>query len=62
MRSEILFNQNYENNNGEGICKEIYKSIKKCDEKIQNLLFNNIFLSGGNSMLKGFPERITKEL
>lgn len=62
MCSEILFNQNYEGKNDEGICKEIYKSIKKCDEKIQNLLFNSVVLSGGNTMLKGFPERITKEL
>ena len=62
MCSEILFNQNCEGNNDEGIDKEIYKSIKKCDEKIQSLLYNNIVLSGGNSMLKGFPERITKEL
>lgn len=60
MCSEILFNQNYEGNYDEGIDKEIYKSIKKCDEKIQSLLYNNIVLSGGNSMLKGFPERITK--
>lgn len=62
MCAEILFNQNYEGKNGEGIDKETYKSIKKCDEKIQSLLFSNIVLSGGNSMLKGFPERITKEL
>jgi actin-related protein len=36
--------------------------IQKCDEGLRKDLYNAIILSGGNSMLKGLPERLTKEI
>ena len=41
------------------ICHDI---IQKCDKNLQKELYNNIVLSGGNSMFKGLPERFTQEL
>ena len=37
-------------------------SIEKCDIDIRKDLFNNIVLSGGNSMYKGLKERFTHDL
>lgn len=62
MNSEILFDPKMLDLDFEGIPKEIVKSILKCDVKIQRNLFSNIIISGGNSLLNGFVERIKKEL
>jgi len=60
---EALFNPNmagldYDDN----IAKYCNNCIIKCHETIKKILYNNIFLSGGNTMFKGFPERLTKEI
>lgn len=62
MCTEILFQPKYGGDVSNGIHNEIFNSIKKCDQDIQNILFSNIVLSGGNSMFDGFSERITKEI
>ena len=36
--------------------------IQKCDSSLRKDLYNCIVLSGGNSMFKGLPERLTKEI
>ena len=41
------------------ICHDI---IQKCDKNLQKELYNNIVLTGGNSMFKGLPERFTQEI
>ena len=41
------------------ICNDL---IKKCDSSLRKDLYNCIVLSGGNSMFKGLPERLTKEI
>lgn len=48
--------------NCEGIDKAIFKSIIKCKPDLQDELFSNIILSGGNSMIRGLNERIQKEI
>ncbi len=40
----------------------IYESIMKCDIHIRKELLGNILLCGGNSMIKGFPERLKEKL
>lgn len=45
----------------DGIQKNRYDSIKKCDITDQNNLFSNIILSGCSSMFKGLAERIKKK-
>jgi centractin len=37
-------------------------SISKVEMEIRNTLYKNIFISGGNSLIKGFPERMTNEI
>ena len=40
----------------------IYESIQECDEVQSNYFYESIFLSGGNTMLEGFSERLLKEI
>lgn len=41
------------------ICNDL---IQKCDIDVRKDLYNNIVLSGGNSMFNGLPERLTKDI
>lgn len=48
-----------------GLLSLISDSIKKTvidNEEIKNLMFSNIVLAGGTSMMKGFPNKIQKYL
>ena len=56
---EILFNTLNEEYN---LAELIFESIMRCDITIRQLLFNNILICGGTSLLKGFIERLKKEL
>ena len=40
----------------------IMSSIQACDIDIRRNLYQNIVLSGGNTMFKGISERLTKEI
>lgn len=40
----------------------ITTTLSKVDMDIRTPLYRNIFLSGGNSLIKGLPERITNEV
>ena len=59
---EALFKPSMIGKEGEGIGFIGYYSIEKCDFDIRKELYNNIVLSGGNSMFKGLPERLFKEI
>jgi len=37
-------------------------AISKCDEVIRTELYSSIILSGGSTLFKGFPERLSKEI
>ena len=54
-----LINPSYKNYK---ITQMLYDTIQKCDIDIRKELYNNIVLSGGNSMFNGLPERLTKEI
>lgn len=59
---ELLFKPNLNGFNFSGIHESIVDSIMKCDEDIRKDLFNNIVLSGGNTMFEGLSERLEKEI
>ena len=45
-----------------GIHEACYNSIMKCDEDLHKQFYDNIVLSGGNTMFPGFAERMTREI
>ena len=59
---EALFRPSRMGKEEYGISEVCYNSIQKCDLDIRRDLYNNIVLSGGNTMFNGFPERLTKEI
>ena len=46
----------------QGLQDIIHRSIMKCDINLRPYLYNNIILSGGNTLFPGLGERIKKEL
>jgi actin len=60
--TEVLFKPDMIKKDGVGIAQACYNSIQKCDIDIRQDLYNYIVLSGGNSMIDGLPERLTKEI
>ena len=60
---EALFNPNIISKGGKSIAQICHESIQKCSNKnLEKELYNNIILSGGNTMFKGFPQRLRKEM
>ena len=59
---EALFKPSMIGKEENGFGQTCYDSIQKCNKDFRKNLFNNIFLSGGNSFFKGFQERLTKEI
>eukprot|EP01084_Bolivina_argentea_P190452 327280_1 len=59
---EILFKPSLIGVESEGIDKMLHKSILRCDSDIRDELYENIILSGGNTMIKGIQYRIQKEM
>ncbi|KAJ6233124.1 actin-10-related [Anaeramoeba flamelloides] len=45
-----------------GIHELTFETIKSLPEELQNIMFQNIVLSGGNSMFKGLQQRLINEL
>jgi actin-related protein len=45
-----------------GIHQLIFNSICSCDIDLRPLLFNNVVVTGGNSLYPGFVERLNYEL
>jgi actin len=45
-----------------GIHEMTYNSIVKCDAEIRNYLYGNVILCGGTTCLKGFADRMQREL
>jgi len=60
--TEIMFKPQQINGNTLGLPALINDSINKCDKDLKIDLYNNVVLSGGNSMLPGYKERIEKDL
>jgi len=59
---EILFQPSIFNIEDDSIAKATFNSVMSVnDENVRNFMFKNIVLSGGNTMLTGFVERMEKE-
>lgn len=59
---EILFNPKIVNLTMRGLPDQVIESILKCDNDLRPDMYGNIVLSGGSSMMKGFLERMEKDL
>lgn len=45
-----------------GVSKLVFNSINACDIDLRPLLFNNVIVTGGNTLFPGFTERLGNEL
>lgn len=59
---EAMFNPPLVGKEAEGVHKMIFQSIVLCDVDLRRELFQNIVLSGGTTLFKGFGKRIQTEL
>jgi len=59
---EALFKPSLMGKESDGAHEAIYESIMNCSEDIRKDLYNNIVLSGGNTMFEGIGDRMTKEM
>eukprot|EP01084_Bolivina_argentea_P129916 229401_1 len=59
---EIMFKPEFIGMECVGIHKALFNSICKCDNEFKDKLYENIILSGGNTMFDGFDKRLRKEI
>jgi actin-related protein len=59
---ESLFQPTLIGSELKGVHQSLYESILKNDIDIRGDFYSNIVLSGGSTLFKGFPERITEEI
>lgn len=59
---ELLFKPHFNGFEFDGIDKNLYNSIIRCDMDVRKDLYSNIVLSGGTTMFEGLLERIEKEI
>jgi len=59
---EILFNPSLIKKRSDAFHEACYGSIMKTDSDIRKTLYENIILSGGNTMFPGISERMSKEI
>ena len=62
MATEILFQPEMIDLKENPLHEQIIDSIKSCDTKTQSLLWPNIAITGGNSILPGYHARMKHEL
>eukprot|EP01084_Bolivina_argentea_P311504 539211_1 len=60
--TEILFKPQLIGIKQDGIHEIIFKAIRSCDEEIKNEMYSHIVFGGGNTLLKGFEQRVKIEL
>lgn len=62
MAPEILFNPAMAGLEYSGLHEFLNSSIKKLDLDLRKNLYKSIVLSGGNTQINGFADRIAKEI
>ncbi|KAJ3430551.1 alpha-centractin [Anaeramoeba flamelloides] len=62
MAAEILFNPEIIGSEDEGIHQILENSIRRTDLDLRSQLYKNIVLSGGNTLFRGFGDRLLNEL
>ncbi|EFC36130.1 hypothetical protein NAEGRDRAFT_44886 [Naegleria gruberi] len=60
--AEILFQPNMIGSEELGIHELLNTSIQHCNMDIRKNMFKNVILSGGNTLIKGIQERLTREM
>ncbi|XP_075056679.1 actin-like protein 6A [Mixophyes fleayi] len=45
-----------------GVSQVVTTSVGMCDSNMESKLYNNVIVTGGNSLLQGFTDRLTREL
>jgi actin-related protein len=45
-----------------GVSQLVFDSISACDIDLRPLLFNNVIVTGGNTLFPGFTERLGNDL
>lgn len=60
--SELLFQPHLGGKDLQGVHSLVLSSITSCDVDLRRDLFGAVVLSGGTTLLPGFPERLEKEL
>ena len=60
--TEALFNPEMIGKNRPGLHKAIIDAVEQCEAKVHSKLYENIVLTGGNTMFEGVGDRITKEI
>ncbi|KAI9344023.1 actin-like protein [Obelidium mucronatum] len=59
---EILFNPDLIGSESPGVHQIVVDAINKADMDLRKSLFTNIVLSGGTTLMKGFPDRLLSEV
>ena len=59
---EGLFNPSLMDNDFPGIHEQVNRTLQRADLDLRRFTYNNIVLSGGNTMFPGFKERLLKEM
>lgn len=59
---EVLFRPDLIGEECEGIHEVLMYAIEKSDMDLRKILYQNIVLSGGSTLLKGFGDRLLLEL
>ena len=62
LAPEILFKPELIGEEVPGVHEMLYNSIQKSDLDIRSILYENIFLSGGTTLFKGFGDRLFSEM
>lgn len=60
--AEIMFKPSIIGFEEPGVHQMVLNSIKRADLNLRDQLYKNIVLSGGNSMIQNFQERLAKEV
>lgn len=59
---EVFFEKSKSGSNFKGMHNFLNSSLEKLDQDLQKYLYNSIYISGGNSMMNGFVERLSEEM
>lgn len=59
---EALFDPELLDINNPGIHQTLFNSIKRCDMDIRRDLYQNIVMTGGNTMIRGLSDRLGTEM
>merc|ERR1712091_456531 len=59
---EIMFQPSLAGKDGSGVSQLLFGSIMKCDIDVRRTFSSNIVLAGGNTMFRGFEQRLKKDI